>query len=204
MARLAGRSAETLDRLWHAGLNNRFSLFGGAALFAYESQSATLAPAALVKDEHLQFVAQSLEDLPLEEMAKVCDLDEGGTSTVEEDHRILIHGRDRVLCEIIEPRFFLQYLERGPAETLREAFELPSIRGLTVSRDCRPIELTALDPRTYAMAATCLREQDIWADRADFSAAMVRECWPEKFDDDQFAVLDEEPDAGWHRTRGPY
>jgi hypothetical protein len=205
LARLPSRFAETLDWFWYVDINRRLSLFGGTALLAYESEAGVLAPANLVKDDHLQFIARSLDDIGLEEIEETCDVDRVGVKSRREEHRILIKAHGELVCEILLPTFFTRYLERSPAQTLADAFELPPVKGLTVSRDCRPIELTAPDPRTYAMAATCLREeQELWAERADFASTMVRECWSDKFDEDQETVLDQEPDAGGYRTRGPY
>jgi hypothetical protein len=54
------------------------------------------------------------------------------------------------------------------------------------------------------MAANCLRDEEIWAERADFAATMVRQAWPEKFDGAQDGVFDDDPDDGRLRNRGPY
>jgi hypothetical protein len=201
LARLPGPLAEPLEWLWYLDLDRRMSLFGGTALFAYEAKSNALAPASAIRDDHLQFVAPTFEGLPLTEIEEAFDQDDAGTSLTLDDHRVLIRSGDRVLCEILEPRYFLTDLNEDAAEVLSEAFELPPVRGLVFSRDSRALELTALDPRTYALAAFCRREEPIWADRAEFAVEMVTERWPEKFDDHQLDMLDRDPDGGGYRSR---
>ena len=203
LARLPGRQAETLEWLWYTDAVRRLTLFGGAALLAYESQSNILTPGDLVKD-HLRFVARSFDGIDLDEIKEACDVDRAGVTSSRKENRILIRSGDELLCEIYLPTYFTRYLERGPAQTLMDAFDLPPVKGLTFSKVSRPIELTALDPRVYAMAANCLRDKEIWAERADFAVAMIRQYWPEKFDDAQAAVFDDDPDDGRLRNRGPY
>lgn len=194
IARLHGRLADTLDWLWYTDANRRVALFGGSALLAYESNAGTLAPASLIKEPHLQFIAHSEdpEKMGLVEIGEACGADEnGGTVSYERGRFVIRANDDRLIAEIFRPSYFLERLERRPAKTLREAFEMPWLRALTFSRDNRPIEVCAPDPRVYAMAAYCLKdENEIWAQRAGFAATMVRECWPEKFDEKQEIVLD--------------
>jgi hypothetical protein len=202
LARLPGRQADTLEQLWYSNGGRRLTLFGGAALLAYESESGILTPAELIKD-HLRFVTRSFDEIDLGEIMLACaGRDE--LISVKKDHKIHIRNDDDLLCEIYLPTYFTRYLERGPAQTLMDAFDLPPVKGLTFSKDTRPVELTALDPRTYAMAANCLRDEEIWAERADFAVAMVRHAWPEKFDGAQDGVFDDDPDDGRLRNRGPY
>ena len=189
LARLPGRYAEILDWFWYTDITRRLSLFGGSALLAYEAGSRTLTSAGLVKDEHLQFIARTTDGLNLDEIEEACDVDRTGCRTRRYDDRIAIRNEDGVVCEILLPAFFLRHLDGEAADVLSAAFESPPVRSLTVARDTRPIELTAVDPRTYALAAASLREDDIWAERAAFACAMVRERWPEKFDEDQEASL---------------
>jgi hypothetical protein len=54
------------------------------------------------------------------------------------------------------------------------------------------------------MAAYCLRDDDeIWDRRARFAAEMVRQRWPDKFDQRQEIVLDGLPEYDRMRLRGP-
>ncbi len=121
-----------------------------------------------------------------------------------EDGRFVIRADDRIATEIFQPSYFLDRLDRRPARTLAEGFEMPWLRSLTFSRDTRPIELSAPDPRVYAMAANCMKNDDeIWAARAEFAAEVVRQRWPDKFDLDQEVALDDLFEPGERRLRGP-
>jgi hypothetical protein len=197
IARLPGRLAETLDWFWYTDLNRRMALFGGTALLAYESGSGTLAPPELIKDGHLQVVSHT-EDIDLvlpavDEISEACDVDREGTSVQYDENRFRIRSKadKRLLCEIYLPSFFHLRLESGPAETLREAFDMPWLKSLIVSRDGRPIEVTVQDPRVYAMAAHSLGNDPIWANRAAYAAEMVAENWPDKFDEHQEADFED-------------
>jgi hypothetical protein len=203
LARLPGRQAEILDRMWYVDLTLKMSLIGGTALLAYESGSRTQAPTHLVKDDHLQFFAHTLDGIDLDEIKDICDVDKTGCRTRHYDDRVTVRNDDGLVCEILLPAFFLSDLEEPAAEVLSAAFELPPVRSLTVARDTRPIELTAVDPRTYALMAASRSEDGVWADRAAFAAEMVRERWPAKFDQDQEAVLDGEASGHFGRVRGP-
>lgn len=207
IARLHGRFAHTLDWLWYTDANKRVALFGGSALLAYESGSRTLAPADLIKEDRLQFISHSEdpEKIDLSEIMEAC----GNTGREEmtvglENGRFAIRADDQIVAEIFRPSYFLERLEPRPAKTLREGFEMPWLRALTFSRDTRPIELCVLDPQVYAMAANCLRNDgEIWGRRAGFTAEMVRQRWPNKFDEDQQTVLDGESSGHFGRVRGP-
>jgi hypothetical protein len=206
IARLHGRFAHTLDWLWYTDANKRVALFGGSALLAYESDSKTLAPADLVKEDRLQFISHSEdpEKIGLTEIMEAC----GNTGREEmtvglENGRFAVRADEQIVAEIFRPSYFLDRLDRRPAKSLREGFEMPWLRALTFSRDTRPIELCVLDPRVYAMAADCLRDDEIWDRRARFGSDMVRHRWPQKFDEDQQAVLDGEASGHFGRVRGP-
>ncbi|MDH2403251.1 hypothetical protein QCM77_25370 [Bradyrhizobium sp. SSUT18] len=206
VARLHGRFAETLDWLWYTGANSRVALFGGNALLAYESNSKTLTPADLIKDTHLQFIAHSEDPakMGLVEIGEACGADPTGGSVSMERGRIVIRSDGELIAEIFPPSYFLGRADRSARKTLSEGFEMPWLRALTFSRDTRPIELSVPDPRVYAMAAYCLRDDnEIWDRRAQFAVRMVQECWPDKFDQDQEAVLDGLPEGGRMRLRGP-
>jgi len=207
LARLPGRQAEILDWFWYADVTRQMSLIGGSALLAYETGSRTLAPARLVKDDHLQFFAMSTEGLNLDEIAEACDVDKTGCRTRRYDDRVAIRNDDGLVCEILLPAYFLRNLDGEAAEVLSDAFELPGIRSLTVARDTRPIELCAVDPRVYAlMAYTLGRDDELWAQRAEFAAALVRERWPNQFDPRQEAAFPDlcfDPSEGRPRIFGP-
>jgi hypothetical protein len=201
IGRLPGRQAEIVDRFWMTGVSQRLSLIGGTALLAYEAGSRTLAPARLIKDDHLQFFARSIDGLDFEEIAEACDVDKTGCRTRRYGDRVAIRNDDGMVCEVLLPAFFLGDDEHPAAEVLSSAFELPPVRSLTVARDTRPIELTAVDPRTYALMAASRSDDGLWAERGEFAGDLVRQRWPQKFDEDQEAVLD--GDAGGHFGRIP-
>jgi hypothetical protein len=206
IARLHGRFAGPLDWLWYTQANRRVAVFGGSALLAYESGSKTLTPVELIKDDHLQFIAHSddPEKMGLAEIGEACGADRSGGDVSFAGGRVLIRFEDRIIAEIFPPSYFLDRLERRPAETLREGFEMPWLRALTFARDTRPIELCAPDPRVYALAAYCLRDDDeIWDRRARFAAEMVRQRWAEPFDPEQEMVLEGPQEGDWGRLRGP-
>jgi hypothetical protein len=192
IARLHGRLAHILDRLWYADAKKRIALFGGSALLAYESGSKTLMPIGLLREYHLQFISRSEdpEDIGLPEIVEACRTINQPMTAEWEEGRIELRDDERLVAEIFPPSYFLDRIGRGARTTLRETFETPWLPSLTFSRDTRPIELCAPDPRTYAMAAYCLRDDEIWNRRAVFAAEMVRQCWPDKFDPSQEAVMD--------------
>jgi hypothetical protein len=203
IARLPGRQAEVVDRFWMTDASERLWLVGGTALLAYESGSRTLAPAGLVRDEHLQFFAHSVEGLNFDEIEEACDVDKTGCRTRRHHDRVAIWNDDGLVCEILLPAFFLSGLDDQVADVLSAALELPPVRSLTVARDTRPIELTAVDPRTYALMAASRPDDRLWAERAAFAGELVRERWPEKFDEDQEAALEGEAGGHYGRVRGP-
>jgi hypothetical protein len=206
LARLPGRQAEILDWFWYTDITRRLSLIGGTALLAYETGSRTLAPARLVKDDHLQFFARSIDGLNLDEIEEACDVDRTGCKTRRYEDRVTIRNEDGIVCEILLPAFFLRNLDGLAADVLSAALELPPVRSLTVARDTRPIELTAVDPRTYAMAAASRPDVGIWAERAQFAGALVRERWPEQFDPQQEAAFPDvclDPEEQRPRIYGP-
>lgn len=205
VARLHGRFADTLDWLWYTGASKRVALFGGSGLLAYESGSQTLTPIDLVKENHLTFISHSEDpaQMGLAEIGEACGADEGGGKVSTEDGRVLIRFEDRVIAEIFPPSYFLDRLDRRPARTLAEGFAMPWLRALTFARDSRPIELCVPDPRVYAMAAHCLKADEIWAARSEFAAEMIRQRWPEGFDTDQEVAMDDLFEPGERGLRGP-
>lgn len=190
LARLPDFAARILTGIWTLGIDSRLTLFGGAALHAYESQAGVLAPFRLIQDDHLQFVTKSLGELDIPELEQVCDLKRVGTSVVHEDHRIVIRGGDRILCQVFDHEFFQKYLTEQQRDVLADALDLPAVKGLTVSSHCRPVQLSAMDPRAYAMAAYCLRASGVWKERSYFTDVMVQLAWPDPFLEDQELLLE--------------
>ena len=203
IARLPGRQAEILDWMWYVDITRKMSLIGGTALLAYESGSRTLAPARLVKEDHLQFFARSIDGLDFDEIEEICDVDKTGCRTRRYEDRVTIRNDDGLVCEILLPSYFFRDLDGQAADVLAAAFELPPVRSLTVARDTRPIELTAVDPRAYALMAASRPGESPWPERAAFAGDLVRQRWPQKFDEDQQAVLDGEASGHFGRVRGP-
>ncbi|MEY9465526.1 hypothetical protein ABH973_005939 [Bradyrhizobium ottawaense] len=207
IARLHGRFAHTLDWLWYTDASRRLSLFGGSALLAYESASGILAPTALVKDQHLQFVARTedIETLNLDEITEACDVDNEGATYRYNDDRFLIRSKadKRLLAEIFLPTYFVRRLDGDAHDALHDMLRQPGLKAMTFSRDTRPIELTALDPRTYAVAAHCMRDSEIWAQRAEFACAVVKHRWPDDFDRVQEMIFEADPESGSMTLRGP-
>ena len=193
IARLHGRFAETLDWLWYTDANRRVALFGGSALLAYESRSKVFTPADLIREDRLQFVshAEDPHEIGVAEIVEACSIEGERMSVDWNMGRFAIYAGDRLVAEILPPSFFLQGLVRTFQQTLCEGFELPWLRTVTFSRDTRPIEISALDPRVYAMLACSLVYDEFSARRAQFATTMVRECWPDKFSPDQEIVIDE-------------
>ena len=199
VARLHGKFADALDWLWYTDAGKRIALFGGSALLGYESASDILAPADLIKDDHLQFIAKSDDPsrMGIEEIGEACGVQPGEGSVDIEKGRYVVRLDDRIVAEIFPPSFFLAHLEHDPAETMRESLEMPRLRSLTFSRDSRPIEICVLDPRVYAMTASVLRDDGVWTRRAGFAAEMVRRRWSDGFDERQEAVLDDPFHPKW-------
>ena len=199
-ARLHGRFSETLDWLWMADISHRVALFGGSALLAYENMAGVMAPTGLIKDDHLQFLARTDDTgkIGLEEIGEACGAEEGKVDiSTGGKGRIILRCADRVIGEVFTPSFLLAEQDREQSEWLQDSLEKPWLKSLIVSRDCRPLEVTALDPRVYAVVANCLSEDPIWSARSNFAVKMVRARWPAGFDDDREAILDGSTSGRW-------
>jgi hypothetical protein len=185
LAKMPGKHAEVLRSFWLRSLDNRMTLFGGHALLGYEISTGILAPAPLVRDESLVFVVQNNPDDDM--IGDIKDAFEdavGAKVRVDEKRkRTILNGED-VTVELLETDFLTRHVDNGEqVEVLEDALTATPVTGLTVARDSQPVELKALDPRSYAIAAYVLgRDDEIWAERAQFAATLVRECWPEPFD----------------------
>jgi hypothetical protein len=185
LARMPGRQAETLEWFWYTDVTRRLSLFGGSALFAYEAAAGAMAPPPATKEDRLMFVARTSDVgmLKLAEIEEACDVDRTGCVSRRKRNSILIEttgGEPR--AEILLPEFLLERADDGTF--VSEALDLPPYRGLTVARDVRPVELTTVDPRAYAVFARCLREDDaVWSERGQLAAEMA-----ERIDGLRFAI----------------
>lgn len=173
LARLPGRQAETLEWFWYAGVTDRLSLFGGAALFAYELGAGAMVPASLAKDDRLHFIARTsdVSALGIDEIVEACDVDRTGCKARRGRDKITISttgGEPR--AEILLPQLFTHYADNDDeAEMYATALELPRWIGLTVARDCRPIELTAVNPAAYAVLAKAFGDDELWQERASIA-----------------------------------
>lgn len=198
-ARLHGRHAETLDWLWYTDANRRVALFGGSALLAYESDAGILTPPELFKDDHLQFISRSDDPLKigLHEISEACGAEPDTARVTLDEGRYLLRLDGRTIGEVFPPSYFLNRLEYDAEDTMRDALDMAWMRSLVVSRDCRPIEVTCPDPRVYAMAASVIPDDGIWAKRAEFAVELVRHRWPDGFDRRQEAMIDEAINDGW-------
>lgn len=176
LARLPGRQAETLEWFWYAGVTDRLWLFGGGALLAYEGKAGTLAPADLVKEDRLQFIARTsnVTELGLDEIEEACDVDRTGCAIKRGRGKITISTTDGdPRAEILLPDFFFRRAgDNQSAVEYAEALDRPRWTGMTVSRDCRLIEMIAVDPRAYVMLAGAFADEPIWRQRAAVAAAM--------------------------------
>jgi hypothetical protein len=174
IARLPGRHAEMLERCWYLDVTKRLSLFGGTALLAYEGRAGALAPAPLVKEDRLHFVARvDPDDLGLDEIVDVvCDVDGSGCAAKRGRDRISIATTDgEPRAEIYLPGYFMRRAEGDyQAEAYALAIEVPRWNGLTVARDGRPVAVTALDPASYV--ALSMGGGDLWTDRSEIAVRM--------------------------------
>jgi hypothetical protein len=197
LARLPGRQAETLQWFWYAGATDRLSLFGGTALLAYEGKAGALAPADMVKEDRLQFIARTSDvaALGLDEIEEACDVDRTGCVIKRGRGKITISTTDdEPRAEILLPDFFFRRASDDlVADAYAEALDRPRWTGLTVSRDCRPIELIAVDSRAYVILAGAFGDDQIWRRRASVAAAMGELIDPEW---DYSAVDNEGPSIG--------
>ncbi|ABE62883.1 hypothetical protein Nham_2086 [Nitrobacter hamburgensis X14] len=170
LARLPGRQAAILDWFWYTGVTDRLSLFGGAALLAYEIGAGALASISLTKDGHLQFIAKTgdVEALNLDEIVEACDVDRTGCTAKRGRGKISIITSDGdVRAEIFLPQFFFyRAKDEREADPYFDAIEHPRWIGLTVARDNRAVSLTAVHPQVYAVLAKAFGNDPIWSSRA--------------------------------------
>ena len=192
LARLPVKSAEMLRSFWLKSLDKQLTLFCGTSLLAYEQQSKILTPASLVRDESLLFVSDpSVEYIMIDEILDAYENAAGEKARVgQKADRMTIQAGDAVQVDIVTTdRYFLDKVEYDEqAEVLAEALKAPAFTGLTVARDGQPVEIKTFAPQSFAlMAYTLGRDDEVWAERAQFAAAMVRERW--EFDPGQESVF---------------
>jgi hypothetical protein len=191
LARLPAKQAEILRAFWRGSLDKHLTLFGGTALFAYEILTQILTPIELTRDDNLIFVSDGFSEFTAEDFGDAYEDATGAKATVlRRQDRFVIRSGDATGVEIWNREFLLgQAEDSDQADVLQDAFQLNTMRGLTVARDAQPVEITAPDLRTYAVMAHILRRDDSWAKRAEFAATLVRERGPEQFDPQQAAVF---------------
>ena len=210
LARMPVKSAEIVRAFWRRKLDEHLTLAGGSALFAYELGSEILGPAELLREDSLMFVtAGPLQSDLLDDVADAIRETSGGKMRVSpaEDH-VSFQCGDAMEVELVSPEFFLGRADNDEQdEVLQEAFRMPRIKGVTVARDAQPVEITAFDPRAYALLAYVTgMDDETRMERAHFAATMVRECWPDKFDPRQEEAFPEvclDPAEAGMRYGGP-
>lgn len=204
LARMPTKTAEIVRSLWRRSADDQIALFGGSALYAYELESKILAPKDLALEDRLSFVfAGSAEYIKLDDVLDAIeDATDERARVIEQRERMLIRF-GTLDVEFFNPAYLTGLAaDRDQSEALADAFKMPTVKGISVARDAQPVEITALDPRTYAVAAHMLgRDDQIWAERAEFAATLVRERWPEPFDDRQESVF---ADAEADGPRAPF
>ena len=185
LARMPGKHAEVLRSFWLRSLDDRMTLFGGHALFAYELPTGILAPAPLIRDDSLLFILRDETDAEaIEDIKDAVEDAVGAKVRVEEKRkRTILTAGDAISIELWDKEYLTRRVDdEEQAEVLEEALEAPAVTGLTVARDSQPVELQALDPRSFAIAAYVLGQNDeIWAERAQFAGTVVRGRWLEPF-----------------------
>jgi hypothetical protein len=194
LARLPAKQAEILRAFWRSSLDKHLTLFGGAALFAYEMQTDILTPAELTRDDDLIFLFDGSSEFTAADIGEAYEDATGAKAdSTRRNGRLVFQSGDAPGVEILGRKFLLDRTENGDqADVLRDAFRMQVVRGLTVARDAQPVEITAPDPRTYALTAYVLgSDDDVWAERARFAAALVRERGPEQFGPEQEAAFPE-------------
>lgn len=191
LARLPAKPAEILRALWLRDLDRDVAVLGGTALYAYELDAGVLTPTDLV-DEHRLILLSLRSDLDAFEIGAAYTATIGEDAGItEEPHRTIFNSPGWPGVEVWRPDRLLAGLEdEEQARVLEEAIASKPYTGFTVSRDGQPLHLRTLDPRVYALAASLLgRDEEIWAERAEFAATLVRERWPASFDEQQEAAF---------------
>jgi hypothetical protein len=184
LAKMPGKHAEVLRSFWLRSLDDRMMLFGGHALLGYEISTGVLAPAPLVRDESLLFIVRNTPDD--EAISDVKDAFEdavGARVRVDEKRKRTVLSGGDVTVELWEKDCLSRRVDdEYQVQILEDALDAPAVTGLTVARDSQPVELKTLDPRSFAIAAYVLGQDDeIWAERAQFAGTVVRKRWPEPF-----------------------
>jgi hypothetical protein len=191
LARLPASSAGLLRSFWQKSVDQKLTLFCGASLLAYEGASEIKTPSALIKDEKLVFVIEHPEeDLAIEAIVEAYE-DAVGKTTVPSKRggKITLEAQDAVKVQLIRSSLVLDMVDSpDQADVLEDAFRAPAFAGLTVARDSQPVEIRTFEPSTFAMMASVMgRDDEIWAERAEFTAELVNLKW--EFDPAQEAAF---------------
>ena len=157
-------------------------------------QTEILTPIDLTRDDNLIFLFDGSSDFTTGDIAEAYEDATGAKAASTRRHdRLVFRSDDAPGIEILGRKLLLEQAQDDEqADVLRDALQMSPVRGLTVARDAQPVEITAPDPRAYALAAYVLgRDDDGWAERARFAAALVRERGSEQFSPEQEAAFPE-------------
>lgn len=210
IARMPIKNAETIRAFWRASLfEEHLLVLGGSAFLAYELEAAALMPPSLVQEDALTFVFRDgveLNEVADDVISAYADASGDGNPQLRmTDYGVRLTAPDFPSVVVMRARWFFDQL-KGSVEQesdrselqaermqlLREALALPPVVGVAVARDSKAVEVKAPDPRAYALLAhvagdreTHLAEETPFVDVAEFAATLVRERWPEKFNERQ-------------------
>ncbi|SRR6266404_3850243 len=98
LARLPAKSADVLRTFWHRSIDEQLTLLGGSALFAYELETEIQVPAALTRDERLQFMFDGSSDfIMIDDILDVYEAAAGGKARVtQKKNRMIVEADDAV------------------------------------------------------------------------------------------------------------
>ena len=214
LARMPAKNAETIRAFWLASLfDERLLVIGGDALFAYELDAEVMVPIDLSREDTLTFLLREDVDLGAAMndfvFAYADASGEPKPRVAKTDRGMRLTALDFPAVVIVPQRWFIDRLDRGrktdwaarsdlreqQAAVLQEALARPPITGVAIARASKPVELKVPDPRAYALMMHVAAEHEVEFSRgtdgrrAAFTAALVRERWPEKFDERQEAAF---------------
>jgi hypothetical protein len=191
LTRLPTRNAEILRSFWLNSVDTQITLFCGASLLAYERDSRVVGPGDLVRDDRLMFVFDpAVESVELDGILDIYqDVAGGKAFVVQRDDIMTVQVPGGVGLDFVNERYLMDHAtDRDQASLLSDALRAAPFRGLTIASDGQPVELKTFAPQSFAMMAYTLGQEDeVWAERAEFAGALVRECW--EFDADQEAAF---------------
>jgi hypothetical protein len=191
LARIPAPSARVLRRLWLDGLMDEdLALAGPTAIHAYDMEAELLAPAALLQDPSVSLIAAGdprgqLRDRILASLSRL----DRGLRVLRDDSRRLAAACGELTVEV-EPRAAVLERVRAAAgrmqaDTVAEALEESALRTVALGRDSGPVDLTAVDPRAYALLTWAARSAapspPTEERRARYVADLVASRSPEPF-----------------------